>query len=203
MLAFGLMGLCIFVQPKSVKSGGIDLAPYGMAVQQISEIIPGNPTQLEVFIRSSIFLDTVTFKIITVEAVLYSGQTEWRQVVNAGDSLTFPLEVIFPPNDTTGFEVTTVRRGTGFTGTGFYAVTTGDSVKTFQVDPRSFPKDTVQPSSEGYLREPHDMPPHDERGDTVKSTTYMPTDRDRMKEKEKTGYPTQNPASGGTDGWDF
>lgn len=194
MLAFGLLGLCIFVQPKSVKSGGIDVAGYGMTVHQLGKIIPGEPTQLEVYVFSDIFLDTLTFQIVPDGAIPYSSQTTWRQVVNAGDTLAFPIEVIFPPNDTSGFEVTTTRNGSRFLESGFYAITTGDSVKTIQVDPRKLLEGAGEPYSKEYLEVLKNSPPQAGTDNTSKERESIQpaSDWERLQVKERTPLTGKN-----------
>jgi hypothetical protein len=186
VLAFGLLAGGVFAQPEKGKSFGPELNPHYVSINAVGTISAGEPARIEAFLKSWDFLDTVVVVFEPNGAIQYSGQTEWRQVVNAGDSIVFPLEVTFPMNDTTGFEIVAYKNGKVFLGDGFYVVSTEDPLKTFKFDPRKLPKETIPPSSEGYLREPHSTPSHDERGDTVKGTIYMPTDTDRMKEKERT-----------------
>lgn len=188
VLAIGLLVLGILTPPNPVKSGGIDVGPCGMTIRQMNPIIPGEPTKMEVYIRSSVFLDTLTFLFVSFGAARYSGQVEWRQVVNAGDTLAFPIEVVFPPNDTSGFEVTTTRKSTRFLESSFYVVTTGDSVKTFQIDPRKLLEGAGEPYTKEYLEVLKNAPPQAGMDSTtrVKFSTHQVTDWERMKMKERT-----------------
>ncbi len=186
VMAFGLLAGLGFGQEQPtdlMPPGGI-----GMNVIAISPVIPGVPVRLEAFFRSGVFLDTMAFVFTPSGAIQYSGQTEWRHVVNPGDSLVFPLEVTFPKDDTTGFEIATYIKVGRFIGIEFYVASTGDSVKTFSFDPRTLPKDEEPRYSEEYWRLIKTPRLLHEWGDTtkVKVSTHKASDWELMKIKERT-----------------
>ena len=186
VMAIGLLaGLCFGQEPPAdlLPPGGI-----GMNVLAIGPVIAGQPVRLEAFFKSGIFLDTMTFVFTPSGGIQYFGQTEWRQVVNPGDSLVFTFEVVFPQNDTGGFSFNAFKSEARFLGGAFFVVSAGELVKTFTVDPRTLPKDEEPRYSEEYqerLKTPRLL---HEWGDTtkVKVSTHRQTDWERMKSKEKT-----------------
>jgi hypothetical protein len=195
-LAFGLLAISILAQPEAGKRTelevgkrcGPEVNPCFLSVNAIGPVIPGEPTRLEACIRSEWALDTLTVVFTPVGAIQYSGQTEWRQVVNAGDSIVYNLEVIYPRNDTAGFELVGYKNGLDFIGSGFYVVSTRDSVKTFKTDPRKLLVGAGEPYSKEYLEVLRNSPPQAGMDSTtkVKISTHKLTDWERMKMKERT-----------------
>jgi len=188
MLAFGLLTTAGFAQPKTGVRHVPEISPYYMSINVVDAVIPGEPAKLEAFLKSWHFLDTIVVVFKPLGAIQYSGKTEWRQVVNSGDSIVFPLEVTFGINDTSGFELVAYKNGSVFFGDGFYVVSTGDSVKMFASDPRNLPKDSGLRYSKEFSELLNRPKTSSELNDTtkVKVTTYKPTEWERMKEKERT-----------------
>ncbi len=80
------------------------------------------------------FMDTISFNILYLDNNIFlNHDLSWTALNPNNDTLTYPMTVTIPDNDTTGFRIA-IGKSPLYTSGYYYFVTTGDSTQYFKYD---------------------------------------------------------------------
>lgn len=99
-----------------------------------NEIFPGS-NRLELTFKSAVELGNVVLKVKTLGPIVYMGMTEREIQVHRDDSLSYPLEVEIPANDTSGLDISVELNGHAITGTGIFFISLKTPIEVRKDDP--------------------------------------------------------------------
>lgn len=150
-----------------------------------NEILPG-PNRLLLTFKSAVELGDVVLKVKTVGPIVYTGVTERIIQVHRDDSLSYPLEVEIPANDTSGLDISIELKGHRITGTGIFFISLKSPIEVRKDDPFRMAEieKSVKINSNPYKGKKlpygpgHPAPP-------PKMTVHTPSDEEKMHQMER------------------
>jgi hypothetical protein len=125
------------------------------------------PAKLEFVMKLEHTFDSVAFTVKTEGGISYSGPMAWVNRQKGESTFTYILDVVIPPNDTSGIGVD----ARCCNGASIYFVTTGDTLETYYwARPKAEPKSTWPPPPpppkpvlpQTTNMEIHNLSPHEE-----------------------------------------
>ncbi len=188
LFLIAVMTLCYFVLGQAdVCEARPPAALFDAGISAVGSIQNPGKAELEFFFKSEYDFGQVDFVVTTSGYLTFEGNITWKAEANHGDSITQILNVIIPPNDTSGIEVRIDKDGNPLTAGSIFFITTGNTLQVLKIDPKSqaYQLSQLPGRFENQYRgkklpwePPAPKPEH-------KVIYHAPTDREKMEQLER------------------